>query len=110
MKNICLAILSLCFVYLGHTTDKKEITSPDGKVKVTIEAKENLFYSISYENKIILLPSLINIALENGTGISGKIDFKKTTIRFNNSVIISPVPEKRKNIPDIYNELTIQFK
>src|SRR5436190_7051499 len=106
MKNICLAILSFCFFYSGHTTDKKEIASTDGKVKVTIEAKENLFYSVTYEKKIVVLPSIINMVLENGVEISGKIDLKKTTIRFNNSVIISPVPEKRKNIPDIYNELT----
>ena len=110
MKNICLAIFSSCLFNFGHTADKKEITSPDGKIKVTIDAKENLFYSIVYENRTVLLPSVINLVLENGIDISGKIDLKKTTARFNSSVIISPVPEKRKNIPDIYNELTIQFK
>jgi alpha-glucosidase len=110
MKNICLAILSLFVFDYGHSTDRKEITSPDGKIKVIIETKENLFYSVTYENKNLLLPSAINLLLENGNGISGKIDLKKTTIRSVNSVIISPVPEKRRNIPDIYNELTIRFK
>ncbi|MEP7376594.1 MAG: glycoside hydrolase family 97 protein [Chitinophagaceae bacterium] len=110
MKNSCLAILSLFLFLAGKTTDKKEIISPDGKIKVTIEAKENLFYSVSYENKAVLLPSLINLLLENGVDVSGKIDLKKTTALFNNSFIISPVPEKRKTIPDIYNEITIRFK
>lgn len=110
MKRNLLFIVSLLVFYFGSAADRNEISSPDGKIKVTVEAKEKLFYSISYENKIVLLPSVINMLLENGTELSGKISFKKTTARFNNSIIISPVPEKRKNIPDIYNELAIRFK
>ena len=110
MKNCCLAILSLFVFTYCHSTNRKEITSPDGKIKVIIEAKEYLFYSINYENKPLLLPSLINLLLDNGSNISGRIDLKKATIRSVNTVIISPVPEKRKNIPDIFNELTIRFK
>lgn len=108
-RNLPVIILLLVF-YSVDAADRKEISSPDGKIKVTVEAKEKLFYSISYENKMVLLPSVINMILENGTELSGKISFKKTTSRSNNSVIISPVPEKRKNIPDIYNELAIRFQ
>ncbi len=110
MKNSCLAIFYIFVLSFANAADKKEISSPDGKIKVTVEANDKLFYSVLYENKIILLPSIINLMLDDGTDISGKIDFKKTTARFNNSVIISPVPEKRINIPDIYNELSIRFK
>ncbi|MGZ5219254.1 MAG: glycoside hydrolase family 97 protein [Chitinophagaceae bacterium] len=110
MKRNLLVIVALLVFYFGTAADRKEISSPDGKIKVTVEAKEKLFYTISYENKILLLPSVINMILENGVELKGKISFKKTTSRFNNSVIISPVPEKRKNIPDIYNELAIRFR
>jgi alpha-glucosidase len=110
MKKICLAILILSFFNTSYAVDKKIITSPDGKIKVTIEANGNIFYSVTYENKTVLLPSIINLTLENGIDISGKIDLKKTSIRNNNSIIISPIPEKRRNIPDIYNELTVRFK
>lgn len=110
MKKICLAILILSFFNFSYAADKKTITSPDGKIKVTIEANGNLSYSIVYEDKPLLLPSVLNMVLENGATISGKIDLKKTKIRNNNSIIISPVPEKRTNIPDVYNELTIRFK
>jgi len=110
MKKICLAILILSFFNTSYAVDKKIITSPDGKIKVTIEANGNIFYSVTYENKTVLLPSIINLTLENGIDISGKIDLKKTSIRNNNSIVISPIPEKRRNIPDIYNELTVRFK
>ncbi len=110
MKNTCFAILSLFVFNYGYGADKKEISSPDGKIRVIVETKENIFYSVTYENKILLLPSAINLVLDNGITITGRIDPKKTTIRSTNSVIISPVPEKRKYIPDIYTELTIRFK
>lgn len=110
MQKGLLAIISLLVFSVGYTADKKEVSSPDGKIKVVAEAKEKLYYSVYYENKIILLPSAINMILADGTDLSGKIAFKKTTTRYNNSIIISPVPEKRRNIPDIYNELTIRFK
>jgi alpha-glucosidase len=57
----------------------------------------------------MLRPSIINLSLDNGISLSGKLSIRKLTRRSNNSVIISPVPEKRKNIPDSYNELTIRF-
>ncbi|HKO81774.1 MAG TPA: glycoside hydrolase family 97 N-terminal domain-containing protein, partial [Chitinophagaceae bacterium] len=110
MQKGLLAVIFLLVFHFGHTADKKEISSPNGKIKVVAETKEKLYYSIFYENKILLLPSAINMILTDGTELSGKIVFKKTTTRYNNSVIVSPVPEKRKNIPDIYNELTIRFK
>lgn len=108
-KSLFAALLIFVYLY-GYTAGKKEISSPDGKIKLVAEAKDKLYYSVYYENKVLLAPSVINMTLADGTDIAGKIDFKKTTTRYNNSIIVSPVPEKRKHIPDIYNELTIRFK
>lgn len=110
MKRSCFAIFTLLIFLHNHAADKKEIHSPDKKITVTIAATDKLYYSVSYEGKILVSPSVINMTLENGPDISGKISFKKTTTRYNSSVIISPVPEKRKNIPDVYNEITIRFQ
>jgi alpha-glucosidase len=110
MKRPGFAIVVIFFFLFAQAADKKEIFSPDKKIQVIVEAKDKLYYSIIYDNKPILLPSVINLVLENGNNLSGKISFKKITTRYNNSIIISPVPEKRKNIPDVYNELVIRFK
>src|SRR4029078_11929489 len=110
MQKLLAAITFLLAQILSYAVNKQEILSPDGKIKLIVESKENLTYSISYQNRVILLPSIINLTLENGVAISQSADFKKTTTRFNKSVIVSPVPEKRKNIPDIYNELLIRLK
>lgn len=110
MQKTLLAVVCLANCLLAYTADKKEISSPDGKIKVVAEAKENLYYSVYYENRVLLRPSVINMTLADGTTVAGKIAFNKTRTRHNNSVIVSPVPEKRKYIPDVYNELTIRFK
>ncbi len=110
MKNCWLTVIFLLTFWFCKATDTIEISSPNGKIKAIISGGKKLAYSVLYDNKTILLPSDINLFLLDGTKISGHITLKKTTKRNNNSVIISPVPEKRKNIPDIYNELTIRFR
>ncbi|WP_276500584.1 glycoside hydrolase family 97 protein [Terrimonas pollutisoli] len=110
MNKNCVAISFLLLFNFCYGADKKEINSPNGKIKLIVEAKDKLFYSIRYNNEIILLPSEINLQLQDGTDLSGNLSFKKASTRYNNSIIISPVPEKRKTIPDVFNELTIRFK
>ena len=110
MNKNCVAIFLLLLFDFCYGADKREINSPNGKIKLTVEAKEKLFYSIRFNNEIIVLSSEINLQLQDGTDLSGNLSVKKASTRFNNSTIISPVPEKRKNIPDVFNELTIRFK
>lgn len=110
MKRYCLAISTLLIFFQAYTADKKEIFSPDKKIKVVIEAKDRIAYSVYYEEKPLVLPSVINLILDNGISLSGKLSLKKSTAKQQRSVIQSPVPEKRINIPDIYNEITIRFQ
>lgn len=110
MQNLLITIAFLFINSLSYAANKKEILSPDGKIKLIVEGKEHLTYSITYENRVIMLPSIVNLTLEDGMSVSKNLDFKKTTTRFNKSVIVSQVPEKRINIPDVYNELLIRFR
>lgn len=110
MRFFFTALFIQLVLAFSYAADTKEIVSPDGKIKVTIEINPGLRYAVAYENKLILQPSIINLLLDHGISLSGKLSVKKLTRRSNNSVIISPIPEKRKHIPDIYNELTIRFK
>lgn len=109
MKKTCLAICSLLMLLYCHASGKKEITSPDGRIQVTVEATEFLQYSIRYEGRLLLQPSRIDFVVKDQAGLSGKLSFKEVKLRQVNDFIISPVPEKRKHIPDIYTELTIRF-
>jgi alpha-glucosidase len=93
----------------AKANDLKEVYSPDKKIKLSINANDRFLYSVEYNGKAILSLSTIDLILDNGTTLSGSIRFKKTTVRSNNSIIVSPVPEKRRNIPDVYTELRIEL-
>ena len=82
MQKIAITIIFLLIFSGSYAVNKKEILSPDGKIKLIVEAKEHLTYSVSYENRIIVLPSIINLTLENGMAISGNTDFKKISFTF----------------------------
>jgi alpha-glucosidase len=112
MKNIItlnmkwlLAAFFLLFVNTFCIAQKYEVSSPDGSIKVTFSTDGPTF-AVSYKNRPLLLPSRIGLILQSA---NPTFKVQKSSRRSNNSIIISPVPEKRKNIPDHYNELTLKF-
>ncbi|MEP7143890.1 MAG: glycoside hydrolase family 97 protein [Ferruginibacter sp.] len=108
--------LKTCFLQVAITvitfqlSAQHIISSPDGKIKIEIKTANKISYAIYYDNKPIVLPSLINIKLGNNTSIWDNTRIQKITKAAVSDSIFSPVPEKRIRIKDEYNELTIQFK
>jgi alpha-glucosidase len=92
------------------SNDTLKVSSPSGKIFVKVWMGKQLTYSISYNAKTILEPSLIDILLENSRALSLNNDIKSSSLRKISEQIISPVPEKRRIIPDVYNVLSITFK
>jgi alpha-glucosidase len=105
-----LVSLLLLVLLTAKANDRKEIFSPDKKIRLTIEITSTLSYSISYLGKPILLPSRIDLRLHNGISLSEDLSTRKASVRNNSSIILSPVPEKRVRIPDEYTELAIRFR
>jgi alpha-glucosidase len=110
MKNSVAFLFSLIAYYNLLASDSLVISSPDKKIDVSISYREKLSYSVKYEGNTILLPSFIDLQLVNGKNLSDDLQVAKRSIRSFNGKIISPVPEKRKEIADVYNELSLQFK
>lgn len=110
MKAITLTSFLLFVSSVLSANHARDVLSPDGKIRVRIEADTVLRYSIIFNNKVILEPSLIGIILQNGPSLAGKVSLTKATNRTVNATIISPVPEKRRKIPDNFNEITLRFK
>ena len=102
--------LLFALLAVSATASPQTLYSPDKKIKISIAITRKISYEVSYENKQVVSLSLIDMILGNGTQLSKTKGIRKATTRSNNSVIISPVPEKRKYIPDVYNELKIDFK
>jgi alpha-glucosidase len=103
-----LFFLPVCVPVLA--ADIISVSSPDKKIKVSVDLSKQVSYSVSYGGSVVLLPSYIDLTLDNGKSLSDGRKGAKTSVQSFSSVITAPVPEKRKSIPDQYNQLTIQFK
>jgi alpha-glucosidase len=110
MKKKFLSAILIGLSLNAYCTDTLSVCSPSGRICVKIWMKNELNFRI-YENGIsILEPSKANLLLTNNESFSDKNSIKSHSIKKMNSVIISPVPEKRKRIKDQYNLLSIVFR
>lgn len=107
---IVLFVFSNLQAWSTETIDTLQVYSPTGKICVKVWMGKQLSYSISYDNKNILDPSYIDFLLENKMSLSTNNSIKSSAIKKINSQIISPIPEKRKIVPDVYNLLSITFQ
>jgi alpha-glucosidase len=91
-------------------TQKYEISSPDKKIGVRVEVGKSISYCIKYKEKILILPSAINITFQPDA-FSGKDPVvSNASTRVVEGIITPVIKEKRAVIPDKYSELTIRFK
>ncbi len=95
---------------VAFSNDTLKVTSPSGKINVKVWMGKQLTYTISYDNKTILKPSGIDLLIENSRALSVNNHIRSSAVKKISEQIISPVPEKRRIIPDIYNLLSIGFK
>jgi len=91
------------------TAQQYQLLSPDKKTKVVVRAAEKLSFTLLHGNQTLISESPLSMELDQNRrlGISPKV--RKTETRSAKDAIYPVVPEKRKIIPDIYNELEITF-
>jgi len=106
--HLFILILGLC-PYFAKADVVREIHSPDHSVRLSVNVGSKLNYSIYYKNQLLVSPSEIDMILSDGKKLSNGLANAAFAQRSNKSVIISPVPEKRKLIPDEYEELILTF-
>lgn len=109
-KSCILAILLILIYCNAWSKDTLQVCSPSGRICVKIWMEKTLNYRIDFNGKPLLEPSGIDLLLSNYPNFSFNNRIKSHSIKKVNDVIISPVPEKRKRIPNDYNEMSITFK
>ena len=110
IRNSLLAALFTLLSSGAYPNDTIHVSSPSGKIIVKVWMHKTLTYSISYNNKSILLPSSIDLLLDQNRSLSLNNSIRSSTVKKIKAQIISPVPEKRRIIPDLYNLLSISFR
>jgi alpha-glucosidase len=99
--------LLISFILLTATANAQQLYSPDKKIKVQVAFDSTLTYQIFYDNSPVVTRSTIDMVFTNGQKLSNAKKITKSSTRSVNEIITSPVPEKRKHIPDVYNEMKL---
>ena len=106
-------IMTLTFFCLGYILNLEaksyDLSSPDNIIKVSIEIKDRIYYSISWQNIQIIEPSAISMVLDGNLILGHDPKVKKVVTNFIDDKIYPPVREKRKEIIDRYNEMELSF-
>src|ERR1700712_2914121 len=110
MKIYILAGVLLLNCLCGYAKDTLQVCSPSGKICVKVWMGKQLNYYISYENTKILNVSSIGMELDNNKSLALNNTIRSSSVKNIKEQITSPVPEKRKIIPDVYTLLSINFK
>ena len=109
MKLIPLSLLLVHFAYFGYSAGSNTVSSPDGTIKLAITLGKSFSYSVYHNDRAIIAPSVIDMRIAKAGNLSGNLLKPKIKTRAVSEIIISPVPEKRRKIPDVYNEVTYRF-
>ena len=109
MKKIAVLFMVGFSVLNTKAQAKLQLLSPDKKIRIEIQTNKRLSYSVFVDDKKILDESVIDINLVDGQSLSR--DLKRVSSKSNqvHETIVAQVPFSRKNIPNTYNERTLQF-
>ncbi|CAN5397408.1 glycoside hydrolase family 97 protein [soil metagenome] len=94
----------------GRSADTLRLHSPSGKISVHVWMNKQLQYEVLMGDEVIIKPSAIDFLLNKNRSLSANNSIQSSSIKKVNEQIISPVPEKRKLIADVYNQLSVAFK
>src|SRR5450432_3955017 len=105
--------LLLCLVIFSglRTNGQSELKllSPDRSIRIEIQMLNRLSYSVFVDDKRILDESVVDLKLIDGKSLSRDMKLIKKTTRSVHETIVAQIPYSRKNIPDEFNEVSLQF-
>lgn len=107
--KILFACIGLAVSLSLHAQKEISLQSPDGNIRSTIVVADELTYSVSCGEKVVLAPSAIGVSLEQGTEWGQKAKLQGVTRRTVNQSVASPL-YRNTQIRDFYNELVLRFK
>lgn len=110
LPQIVLIVFALGQAGMSVAADSAIISSPGGNIRVVMSLDKKISYRVYYQGETLMRNSYIDMELMNGKKLNAGGKFGRISRRTMRSVIVSPVPEKRRLIPDIYNEADIDLR
>jgi alpha-glucosidase len=112
MIKYCTILLLAILCCTNGLLAQKTITlfSPDKRTEVTIDYNKQLSYSVKKDGKSLILPSIIGLELEKTQLPSEKDKILKKIFTTVDEKVIPVIKEKRAEIRNNYNQLSLSFK
>jgi len=110
MKRFFLPWVAIFTGFITNAQQKLRLLSPDKTIRIEIQTVNRLSYSVFVDDKKILNESEIDMKLAGDKSLSRDMKLIKENSRSVDEIIVAQVPVSRKNIPDKFNELSLQFK
>ena len=85
------------------------LSSPDGRLTVTLERGRNITYSIAYDGKAVMAPSAVGMHFTDGSDFDGRVRFVKE-LRSYVDEQIPAITYKRSLVRNHYHALTLRYK
>lgn len=108
-----LIILIQCILSVSLASSQKPqqfvIQSPDGKIKLSVEAGAKISWSVSHQNTVIIAPSSISMTMGNGEILGQQVKIISSVKKAVNEIINTPF-YKKKSVVDQFNQLTLECK
>jgi len=109
MKKHLSLFLFLCAVLSLTAQKKNQLSSPNGEIKVNLTISDKIYYTISYNNDILLQNNYLNLQLKNEIlGENPKLSGQKAGKV--DEVLTPIVPLKYSSVKNQYNSLLLNFK
>lgn len=109
-KAILSSLISgVCLTTPSRAAEIPKLSSPDGKISVSIQSTNGLAYSIDLDGAPLLIPSKLGLAFEGGLQLGENVKVLDTNIRTNNTAWKDDFG-KFSTVKDRYRELTLRLR
>jgi len=110
MKSlIIISLTNLIFFCSSVSGNNLQVSSPDETIQVTIRLTDKVYYNLSVDNEEVMWYSPISIVTEEAGWLGRNPKLLKSKVTSTDN-IINPVWGIRKEIPEKYNELKLDFE
>lgn len=113
MRNFMAAVAAgfIWTMAVAGTVSAKEfnINSPDGKIKVTVNADTQVTWSLAHEGTQLLTESPVSMTLTDGT-VYGKDSRLVKAVKGSHDSLEDALFYKKDRVEDRYNSLTLKYK
>ena len=85
------------------------LLSPNKAIEVKIAVGPTITYAVTFQGQPIVLPSAVSMTLDAGRVLGRAAKVRKDTRRSVNDLLLPVVTQKAAKVPDVFNELTLEF-